>query len=341
MPFGLSSAPGVFQSLMSEVLEGLDFAIPYLDDIVLYSASIEAHLDHLEIVFNRLRQHKLKLKLKKCHFFQIETKYLGFQISPAGISPDPAKVQGIQDIPVPKSATDVRALIGTCGYYRRFVPDFAKVSKPLIALTKKYAQFNWTGECQQAFECLKKRLADAPLLGYPELNRPYHLYADASDKCVDALLAQVREDGTEYPIYFLSHKLNPTQAKYATIERECYSVFYALQKLDVYLRGAKVKVFTDHKPLTSLLTAPMKNKRLERWSLAISEYDIEIHHIPGKMNVVADTLSRQYQESGHVSDSISETDIPGITVRKKILLTFTRVLIVRQNRKYRMSRWEP
>ena len=207
MPLGLSGAPPVFMELMNIVLEGLeDFAIPYLDDIIIFSASPDEHLSHLRAVFNKIREHGLKMKLKKCNFFQTETKYLGFTINGEGIKPDPEKVEAIREMAAPCNVREVRGFIGTCSYYRRFIPNFSEIAQPLIGLTKKFARFKWTAQCQKAFDYLKDSLSVVPLLVYPDTQKPYILYTDASDTCIGAVLTQKGEDGegkeVEKPIYF-------------------------------------------------------------------------------------------------------------------------------------------
>ena len=153
MPFGLSGAPPVFMELMNIVSEGLeDFAIPYLDDIIIFSASPDEHLSHLRAVFNKIREHGLKMKLKKCNFFQTETKYLGFTINGEGIQPDPETVEAIREMAVPSNVREVRGFIGTCSYYRRFIPNVSEIAQPLIEITKKFARFKRTTQCQKAFE---------------------------------------------------------------------------------------------------------------------------------------------------------------------------------------------
>ena len=251
MPFGLSGAPPVFMELMNIVLEGLeDFAIPYLDDIIIFSASTDEHLSHLRAVFNKIREHGLKMKLKKCNFFQTETKYLGFTINGEGIQPDPEKVEAIREMAAPSNVREVRGFIGTCSYYRRFIPNFSEIAQPLIELTKIFARFKWTVQCQKAFDYLKDSLTVVPLLVYPDAQKPYVLYTDASDACIGAVLTQKGEDGegkeVEKPIYFLSHKLSDTQCRWSTIEKEAYAIHYSLQKLDHYLHGAEFIVRTDH-----------------------------------------------------------------------------------------------
>ena len=160
MPFGLSNAPAVFQELMSIVLHGLGhFAVAYLDDILVFSESMEEHLQHLETIFSRLRQHELRLKLKKCSFLNVETQYLGFIIHRNGIRPDPKKVEAIRSLPVPTCVREVRSFIGMSSYYRRFIPNFSEIAEPIIALTKKHAHYKWTHVHQKAFDYLKESLS--------------------------------------------------------------------------------------------------------------------------------------------------------------------------------------
>ena len=293
MPFGLSNAPAVFQELINIVLQGCDeFAMAYLDDVLIFSKNPEEHLRHIETIFERIRQHGLKLKLKKCAFFKEETEYLGFVISKDGVKPDPKKVEAIRDLPEPKNVREIRGFIGMCSYYRRFVPNFSKLAEPLIDMTKKYARFKWTSECQTAFDFLKESLTVVPLLAYPDTNKPYVLYTDASNNCIGACLTQKTDDEEEKPIYFLSHKLSPTQTRWSTIEKEVFAIYYALQKLDHYLHNARFTIKTDHKPLKYILDSPMQNKKIQLWALSIAGYNCQVEYIRGNENQCADLLSR-------------------------------------------------
>ena len=266
MPFGLSNAPAVFQELMSVVLQGCnDFATAYLDDIMVFSSTLEEHLEHLSIIFGKLRQHNLKLKLKKCSFLQLETNYLGFVISEEGIKPDEKKVEAIKSLPVPTCVREVRSFIGMCSYYRRFIPNFSQIAEPIIALTRKYAHLKWSDTHQRAFEYLKDSLTAVPILVYPDSNKPYVLYTDSSDTCIGACLTQ-ECDGDEKPIYYLSHKLSRSQCKWSVVEKEAFAIHFALQKLDYYLHNSQFVIRTDHKPLKYLLESPMQNKKIQLWA---------------------------------------------------------------------------
>jgi len=301
MPFGLANAPGVFQQLMSVVLGGLEqFAMAYLDDILIFSSSADEHLRHLQTVFARLRKHGLKIKLSKCQFMKKETKYLGFVIDESGVHPDIDKVEVMRAMPEPRTVREVRGFIGAIGYYRRFIPAFSRIATPLIALTKKYARFNWTEDCQRSFDTLKEQLTAIPLLAYPDLSKPMVLYTDASDQCIGACLTQPcpERDGPvpgiseEVPIYFLSHRLSPTQQRWPVIEKEAYAIVYALEKLNYYLNGATFVIKTDHKPLQYLFEADWTNKKIQQWALKLSGYNCKIEYLAGRENTCADLLSR-------------------------------------------------
>ena len=298
MPFGLSNAPAVFQELMSVVLNGCHaFAIAYLDDILIFSPSFEEHLAHLNTIFERLRQYSLKLKLKKCSFLRNETNYLGFVIDKDGIKPDQKKVEAIRGLPAPTCVKEVRSFVGMCSYYRRFIPNFSQIAEPIIDLTKKYAHFKWTDNHQKAFDFIKESLTCVPLLVYPDPNRPYTLFTDASDTCIGACLTQLC-DNEEKPIYYLSHKLSRSQCKWSTVEKEAYSVHWALQKLHYYLHDAEFVIKTDHKPLKYLLESPMQNRKIQLWALSMAGYNCRIEYIRGSTNTCADLLSRHPDNVG-------------------------------------------
>ena len=316
LPFGLINAPAVFQFLMSRVLEGLNhFCQAYLDDILIFSATIEDHISHINQVFDRLRQHRLKLKLKKCSFFKKETKYLGFVILERGISPDPEKVKVMKNLPPPTNVREVRGAIGMLSYYRRYLPNFSEIASPLIDLTKRYAKFSWTPQCQRAFDYLKDSLSVIPLLYYPDPNKGYVLYVDASDTCIGCCLAQPvdenSDDGAqenpyfknEQPIYFLSHRLSKSQCKWPIIEKECFSMVYAIEHLSYYLTNSQFVIKTDCKPLKNLLNSDVKNRRVALWSLTIASYNCKIEYLPSGSNSVADLLSRVPKDPNFPSES--------------------------------------
>ena len=293
MPFGLCSAPPVFQELMNRVLGDAinNYAFAYIDDIIIYSPDIDSHLNHLQSIFNKLKQANLKLKLSKCSFGVSKVDYLGHEISAEGVRPDPQKVEAIQNIRPPNTVKQVRSFLGLVGFYRQFIKNFAEVANPLTQLTKKFCRFSWSSECQKSFETLKRELCKNVVLAHPDQNKPYKLYTDASQFAVGAVLTQ-EVGNEERVIQFLSKQLNKSQIKWPTIEKEAYAIVYATNKLRHYLYGSQFTVITDHKPLRSLFTAEMKNARIQRWAIMLSEFGCNVEYLAGKDNIPADALSR-------------------------------------------------
>ena len=187
-PFGLSQAPAYFQRLIHEVLKGITFAFGYLDDILIFSSDNKTHLKHLEIVFQRLREADLKLKASKCNFFKKHIQYLGHLVSGEGIEPLPEKLEAVRKMPPPTTPKEVRQFLGLVGYYRKFVPKFADIARPLTNLTKLDIPYEWTTRCQEAFEFLKEMLLKEPVLKYPDPSKPYTLFTDASKFCMGLCL---------------------------------------------------------------------------------------------------------------------------------------------------------
>ena len=181
IPFGLAQAPAYFQQLISMVLQDCrDFAMAYLDDIIIFSRTPEEHLKHIEIIFQKLKVAGLKLKESKCDFFKSEIHYLGHLISDKGIQPLPEKLDTIRNMPHPRTPKEIKQFLGLTGYYQKFVPRFSEISRPLAKLTAKDTSFEWTPQCQFLFEMLKDALMSAPILKYPDTEKPYTIFTDAS-----------------------------------------------------------------------------------------------------------------------------------------------------------------
>ena len=215
LPFGLSNSPASFQRLMDVVLK--DLVGPecwvFIDDLIVFSKTAEEHAQRLENVLQRLDQANLQLHPGKCEFARPRVKYLGYVLSSDGVSASADKVKAVKEYPVPKSARDVRAFLGLCSFYRRLVPNFAQVSKPLTTLTRKNQPFLWRAEQQEAFERMKDRLCTAPVLAYPNFDLPFILTTDASKLAVGAVLSQV-QDGAERPIAYASRQMNTAERNY-------------------------------------------------------------------------------------------------------------------------------
>ena len=231
MPFGLNNAPATYQRCIDIVLMGLKGidCLVYLDDIICFSATMEEHAKKLRSIFQKLEQANFKIQPEKCVFATDTVEYLGHICTPDGIRPDPKKIRAIKEYPVPKTVRDIRAFIGLSGYYRRHVPHFAELTKPLTSLTKKEVPFKWTNEHQKVFEKLKQILSTEPLLIYPDFTQPFIVACDASTKAVGAVLSQLR-NGEEKPIAFCSRQLSSVESKYSTTELELLALLFATKQ---------------------------------------------------------------------------------------------------------------
>ena len=212
VPFGLAQAPAYFQELMTGILKDFNFANAYLDNIIIFSKTGAEHLDHIKQVFKKLRSAKLSMKLSKCHFLMKEIQYLGHILSTKGIRPLPLKTQAIQNMHPPKMPKQVHVFLGLAGYYRKFIKNFAKIEKPLTLLTHQQAKFEWTPTHHNAFLMLKESVIQAPILHYPDPEKCYIVYTDASDDTYGAQLS-LEHDGMEFPIAFLLHTFTEMQGK--------------------------------------------------------------------------------------------------------------------------------
>ena len=291
VPFGLAQAPAYFQRLINEVLTDIDFAMGYLDDIIIFSETEEEHLRHLEIIFERLRKAKLKLKLQKCNFFKRHIQYLGHLISSEGIHPLPEKLESIKNMPTPNSPKQVKQFLGLVGYYRKFVPRFADISRPLTKLTKKNEVFTWTPECDRCFKMLKDSLQEAPILRYPDPNAEYTLYTDASNYAYAGVLTQ-KDGDTDHPVAYTSGLFRGSQCNWAALTKEAYAIYMSVKKLSFYLDSANITLRSDHKPLQKFLEKNTMNAKVNNWAVELESYNIKFCFIEGQKNVLADTLSR-------------------------------------------------
>lgn len=294
LPFGLCNAPGTFQRLMNSVLAGLIYktCAVYLDDIVIASPTFEQHLTDLQEVLDRLQAAGLSLKLKKCQFCLKDFTFLGYRISSSGIKPDPDKIKAVKDFATPTSVKNVRQFLGLTGYYRRFIQDYARHAEPLHALTRKDTAFHWDDDCQRAMDILKDYVTSAPVLSFPDFNRPFFIHTDACDIGIGAALMQKDDLGREYVVAFASRSLHKAELPYCTSEKECLAVIWALEHFRPYVEGMHVTIFTDHNSLRWLMSRPNPTGRLARWSLRLQDFDFTIVHKPGTHNKVPDALSR-------------------------------------------------
>ena len=301
MPFGLTNAPATFQRLMETCLGELhlNWCIIYLDDIIIFSKTPEEHLCRLRGMFERLAKAGLKLKPSKCEFFRDSLRYLGHVVSPKDIATDPKKIEAIQRWPVPHTVTDVRSFIGFTNYYRRYIKDYAKVSRPLHELTsgdnakRKRQRVEWDERCQEAFEKLKEACSKCPVLAYANYKEPFILHTDASTMGLGAVLSQKQPDGTERVVAYASRSLNKSERNYDAHKLEFLALKWAItEQFHEYLYGAaRFDVFTDNNPLTYVLTTAKLDAMGHRWVASLGSYYFDLHYKPGKKNP-ADPLSR-------------------------------------------------
>ena len=297
MPFGVTNAPSTFQRLMNSLFkEDLDkFVLVYLDDILVFSTTLEEHIEHIRKTLDRLREAKLYARLHKCAFFQTRVEYLGYDVSTEGIQPSPSKVKAVVEWPRPQSVRDVRGFLGLASFYRRFIKQFSLKAKPLTDLTREKNQWQWNEREEQAFNTLKKSLVVAPVLHAPDFDLPFVVTTDASLVSVGAILEQDFGQGLQ-PIAYESRKLNPAETRYSAYERELLGIVWAIGKWRHYLEGKHFTVQTDHSSLRHLPNQPSVNRRIWKWVSILQGYDMDIRHIPGKVNP-ADTLTRQVHGS--------------------------------------------
>ena len=256
-------------------------------------------MEHLEIVFSHLREAGLKMKRSKCDFFKSEIHYLGHLISPEGISPLPNKLDSIRHMPVPNSAKEIKQFLGLTGYYRKFVPRFADISRPLTTLMKKNAKFEWTSTCQKSFELLEEALCGEPVLKYADTSKPYTLYTDASKYGWAGVLTQphtTTKDGksttTDHPVAFVSGLFRGSQLNWAALTKEAFAIYMSVKKLSFYLTDAQILLRSDHKPLEKFLLKNTLNSKVNNWAMELEAFNIQFDYIKGSSNILADTLSR-------------------------------------------------
>ena len=283
VPFGLANAPSVFANLIAAVLSGLEYKIclAYLDDIIIYSNTVEEHLENLQKVFDRLEQAGLKLKPSKCEYLCSKLDFLGHVISADGVGVDPYKVKTILAKEPPTNIRGVRAFLGMCSYYRKFIKGMAKIAKPLTELTKKTTPFEWTTDCQNAFDTLKAALQTAPTLAYPKEaeDHTYVLYTHGGDTALTAILTQRSPAGQEKAVHYYSSVLTPTEQKYPEAERECYALIKASDKFRRYLKDNHFILYSARAPHQALIGAKKTNRRLQRWAAVLSTLKFQ-HRTP-------------------------------------------------------------
>ena len=297
LPFGIASAPAIFQRSMDAILQGVPSVICYLDDLLVTGASDREHLQNLQQVLSRLKEQGVKLKKEKCSFLQTSAEYLGFVIDAEGVHTSPTKLEAIQNAPEPRNVNELRSFLGLLNYYGRFIPNLAALLHPLHALLQRTKKWKWTKECADVFRNAKKQLSSAPVLAHYDPQLPLQLAGDASSYGVGAVLSHRYPDGSERPVAYASRTLLPSERNYAQIEKEALALIFGIQKFHQFIYGRKFTLLTDHQPLLAIL-GPKKGipsiaaARMQRWALLLSAYQYVISYRSTREHANADCLSR-------------------------------------------------
>ena len=295
MPFGLVNAGSTFQRVMSAILyDCYEYSFSYVDDVCIFSSSWEEHLIHLNDVVGRIQKAGMTINPAKCQIAQAKILYLGYVVGSGCKQVDPAKLEIVDKIMMPRSKTQIRAFIGFTSYYRSCIPAFSEIAKPLTdLLAKKSPDLCPIEDVHiQAFENLKRAMIDAPILIAPDSSKSFVLQTDASDYAMGAVLGQYDDNKVLRPVAFLSKKFTATERRYSTSERECLAIVVALHRFKIYLVNSTFEIQTDHRPLICMNSQCFVNDRLTRWSLLLQSFKYSITYIKGSDNIVSDYMSR-------------------------------------------------
>ena len=281
LPFGIASAPAVFQRTMDTILQGVEGVACYIDDIIITGKTLAEHMERLEEVLKRLLRHGIHVKLSKCRFLQPSVVFIGHRIDADGIHPLKEKLKAILQAPAPTNVQELRSFLGLINYYGKFIPNAATILAPLNRLLRKDAKWNWTTACQQSFDKAKETLASNDVLMHYTPSLPIKMAGDASAYGIGAVISHVLPDGSERPVAFASRTLSSSERNYAQVEKEALSLIFGVKRFHSYLYGRHFTLVTDHKPLTAILgpkkgIPPLAAARLQRWAWILSAYTYKI-----------------------------------------------------------------
>ena len=293
----------MFFDLVEEVME------IFMDDFTVYGSSFEQCLNNLETVLQRCKDKQLALNWEKCHFMVTEGIVLGHKISATGLEVDQSKISIIKTLAPPTTVKGIRSFLGHAGFYRRFIKDFSKIARPLCRLLEKDTRFNFDDSCKTAFEEIKSRLVQAPIMAAPEWDQGFEVMCDSSDFAMGAVLGQ-RKEKTFRAIYYASKTFNEAQENYSTTEKEMLAIVFSCEKFRQYILGSHVIVHTDHAAIKYLMSKKEAKPRLIRWVLLLQEFDLEIKDKKGCDNVIADHLSRVEQNETKKEETELKENFP-------------------------------
>jgi hypothetical protein len=316
MAMGLTNACATFQRLMEKVLDGYIgvCCLVYLDDIILYSETLDQHKIDVENIITRLKAFNLKIKPSKCKFARSRIEYLSHVIENGTLKPNPAKTAAVNNAKIPKTVKQVQAFLGLVGYYRKFIKNCSGIASPLIKLTEKNTEFKWSEECESAFQQLKSYLvSDKHVLALPDYDKEFVVEADASKVGIGGVLSQ--KIGRHYqPIAYFSKHLTKTERNYSTSERELLAIILSVEHFKEYVYGRQFKILSDHEPLKFLATTDVPSPRLARLQRRLNIYNQVIEYRAGKNHGNADALSRMVDEEEE--DGIEQPEDTVINVIK-------------------------
>ena len=297
LPYGVASAPAIFQRTMETLLRGLKGVAVYIDDILVTGATIEEHLQNLEAVLKRLADAGLRLNRSKCFFLQPQIQYLGHLLNATGLHPTDEKVAALAEAPTPTNVTQLRSFLGIVNYYGKFLPNLSDTLKPLYNLLCKNQKWVWTSREDAAFQQAKDALQSDPVLVHYDSKKKLILACDASEYGIGAVLSHVFDNGDEKPIAYASRTLNAAERRYSQLEREGLAIVFGVKKFHNYLYGRHFTIESDHQPLSHLFSETkgipaMASARIQRWALTLAAYQYNIRYKSGKTLNNADALSR-------------------------------------------------
>nr|VZI14049.1 unnamed protein product [Spirometra erinaceieuropaei] len=319
LPMGLANAAATCQRLMQKLLQNLcpSKCLVYLDDVIVWGTTISELLDNLSEVLTRYQYAGLTLNPKKCKFLQPEIRFFGHIVSREGLKTDPDKIQVVIDWPQPANGDEVRSFLGLAGYYRAFIPSYARLAFPLTRLTEKSRPFKWTTECEDAFSHLKEALTAAPVLSFPDLSRDgpqFILDTDASSHAIGGVLSQTDTDGREHVIQYGSRTLDKSERNYSATRREMLALVSFTKKFAAFLKGKPFIIRTDHSALEWLQNFHEPEGQVARWQEMLADFDFTVVHRPGKQHLNADALSRIPMREPHSCSSCRDLDVNALSV---------------------------
>ena len=310
LSFGLTNAPATFQAVMNDIFRPLihKCVLVYLDDILVYSKTMEEHAEHLRQVLQILRDQDFYAKLSKCSFAQSELEFLGHILGKDGLRVDPRKTAAVESWPTPTDISQVRSFLGLANYFRKFIKDYSLMTLPLTHLLRKDVPWHWSDNCEAAFHQVKHALTHAPVLALPDFSLPFEVVVDASGTGIGAVLLQQGR-----PICYESRQLTPAEQNYTVTEQEMLAVIYALRTWRCYLEGVtEFSVYTDHNSNTFFDTQPTLSRRQTRWLEFLSRFHFEWKYRPGAKNM-ADPLSRRPVSDNYVAKCRPNLSLMAVT----------------------------